>query len=74
MGIAASMRVGIHLGAGNAEQAHVSARVTICFGCKYLHGKVMHVKDILFIGYRYSGIKSCLFCRAFLKLIFLIFC
>uniref|UniRef100_A0A8W8K5R3 Multidrug and toxin extrusion protein 1 n=1 Tax=Magallana gigas TaxID=29159 RepID=A0A8W8K5R3_MAGGI len=32
MGIAASMRVGIHLGAGNAEQAHVSARVTICFG------------------------------------------
>lgn len=49
MGIAASMRVGIHLGAGNAEQAHVSARVTICFGCKYLHGKVMHVKDILFI-------------------------
>lgn len=39
MGIAASMRVGIHLGAGNAEQAHVSARVTICFGCKYLHGK-----------------------------------
>lgn len=27
--------MGIHLGAGNADQAHVSTRVTIGFGSKY---------------------------------------
>uniref|UniRef100_A0A8W8K9B8 Multidrug and toxin extrusion protein 1 n=1 Tax=Magallana gigas TaxID=29159 RepID=A0A8W8K9B8_MAGGI len=32
MSVAVSMRVGIHLGAGNSDQANVSSRVTIGFG------------------------------------------
>lgn len=37
MSVAVSMRMGIHLGAGNTDQANVSTRVTIGFGSKYLH-------------------------------------
>lgn len=37
MSIAVSIRIGINLGAGNAEQPRVSARVTMGCGSKYLH-------------------------------------
>lgn len=50
MSIAVSIRIGINLGAGNAEQPRVSARVTIGCGSKYLHcEKKTHLKNINFI-------------------------
>eukprot|EP00105_Crassostrea_gigas_P019205 XP_011437625.2 PREDICTED: multidrug and toxin extrusion protein 2-like [Crassostrea gigas] len=50
MSVAVSMRVGIHLGAGNSDQANVSSRVTIGFGFCFavvIAGLLISFKDVI---------------------------